>query len=108
MGKLKWSTFASSDEAYHIARYVYRGRNRSREPHSHAYAEVFWFESGQGWHEVNGIRTQTAMGDLIFIRPDDTHALWTQGNQQFSIVNLQFLAPNVDRWRKSYGDRIAR
>ena len=107
MGRLKWTTFASHDEVFHIARHIYRGQPKGK-PHSHAYSELFWYESGQGWHEVDGVRKQSSVGDLIFIRPDDTHALGTQGAHKFTIVNLQFLTSNVARLSRTYGDTIAR
>lgn len=42
-------------------------------PHSHEFAEVILVVDGKLNHEVNGENIELERGDLVFIRPSDTH-----------------------------------
>ncbi|MBL8992469.1 MAG: AraC family ligand binding domain-containing protein, partial [Spirochaetia bacterium] len=61
-------------ETFHYARSRFDG-GVINPAHSHDYYEIFFIESGEGIHHING-RTQVLFrGSLVFIRPDrDVHA----------------------------------
>lgn len=41
--------------------------------HRHDFYEMFWIERGCGEQEINGQRLTLVPGDLVFMRPDDSH-----------------------------------
>lgn len=63
--------------------------------HNHDYFEVFWVEHGQVLHQVNAERQIFEPGDMVFIRPDDTHALRGKGGAS-RIGNLSFFPETLD------------
>lgn len=85
---LQWKTVAHGNEAFHIARTVtYR---RGDRPHRHDFAELFWVDGGQGVHQVNGQSTPLTIGDLVFIRPTDTHGFDAEPDPGLAQINVAF------------------
>lgn len=70
-------------------RYVYSETEYFR-PHNHDYFEVFLVLEGQALHWVNGTQMQLRKGDLVFVRPEDTHDYMLQDDRPFSMLNLPF------------------
>jgi AraC family cel operon transcriptional repressor len=69
----RWDSYArQAGGLFHIARVAMPPRHRG-DIHTHDFAELFFVESGQGLHLVNGERQPLVRGDLVFIRPDDCH-----------------------------------
>jgi AraC family cel operon transcriptional repressor len=60
--------------------------------HTHDFPEVFWIESGQATHEINGVTQKLSPGDMVFIRPADRHQLLTADSEGFEMVNIAFPA----------------
>jgi AraC-like DNA-binding protein/quercetin dioxygenase-like cupin family protein len=58
--------------------------------HRHDFAEVFWCESGQGTHIVNGCKAALRAGDIVFIRPNDVHLGYGAEPTGLVIVNVAF------------------
>lgn len=85
----RWRTLAGNDAWFHLARFTFLPSRKTRL-HRHDFAEVFWVEQGAAWHEINGERKSIDCGDLIFIRPEDTHVLSAATPAGFGLVNLAF------------------
>lgn len=52
---------------------------RPRRLHGHAFHELLWVQNGTVRHHLPDRREDLAEGDLIFIRPGDTHGLQGRG-----------------------------
>jgi AraC family cel operon transcriptional repressor len=104
MKLIKWKTVVREGDAWHFARAVCR----PHAPfilHFHDFAEVFWVESGSGWHTLNGQRSLLAAGALVFIRPQDRHAFETErGGGAFTIANFAVPAAAAATFRQRWQD----
>ncbi len=87
--RLRLRQFVPPGSWYHIARGVYPG-SAGGGLHTHDFAEVFWIESGRGWHLINGERLPLDLGDLVLVRPDDRHGFRGAGAQRMTLVNVAF------------------
>ncbi len=76
-------------------RYVFSETEYFR-PHYHDYYEIFILLDGTAMHWVNGEKTKLCPGDVVFIRPADTHDYLPHGGQPFSFLNLTFDATTFD------------
>lgn len=101
MHRLTWKSFAPNHEAFCVARqhFIYRRRPFM---HYHDYAEVFWIESEEGYHLINGQRLPLAPGDLFMIRPEDRHDLRAIHENGLMLVNISFPAATIDFLRQRY------
>ncbi|MBR5307810.1 MAG: AraC family transcriptional regulator [Clostridia bacterium] len=88
----KWHTDASTGFLY---RYIISSTERL-VCHYHDYYEVFLIADGKVYHNVNGEKILLEKGDLLFIRPDDTHVLSYYREESFSIANLAFTSEICD------------
>ena len=88
----KWHTDASTGFLY---RYIISSTERL-VCHYHDYYEVFLIADGRVYHTVNGERTLLEKGDLVFIRPNDTHVLSYYKEESFSMANLAFTSKICD------------
>jgi len=70
-------------------RYVYSDTEYFR-PHYHDYCEVFLALEGAALHLVNGSKNTVRPGDMVFIRPSDTHDYISHSGQRFSMLNITF------------------
>lgn len=89
--RLRWREVAPPGACCHVA----RGYHRRRAPlpvHTHDFAELFWVERGTGLHWINGARRPLARGDLVFVRPRDTHTFAGTGREGAVIINVAFPA----------------
>jgi AraC family cel operon transcriptional repressor len=77
---LRWSYFAQKTGGpYHIARVTMPAGRRS-DLHTHDFAELFFVEQGRGIHFINGRRQALTRGNLVFVRPEDSHAFEPAGD----------------------------
>ena len=59
-------------------------------PHYHDYCEVFMVLEGRVQHLVNGTLTRLETGDMVFVRPSDTHDYAAVDGAPFSMLNITF------------------
>lgn len=60
------------------------------ELHDHNFCEYFIITSGSIIHEVNGLVQELKVGDMVFIRPHDTHKYLLNENSSFTMINVSF------------------
>lgn len=89
----KWHTDTETGFLY---RYVVSQTERFVN-HCHDYYEVFLITDGTVIHTVNGVTSKLKAGDLVFIRPNDTHVYAYDGINNFSFANLAFTAQIAKR-----------
>lgn len=70
--------------------------------HAHSFAEVFWCRSGGCSHRVNRQDMRFSEGDLVMIRPSDTHELRTEPNEECVYSLVSFPKAVYARMRKLY------
>ncbi len=81
-------------ESVHFTRAVL-SRRPIRSIHDHDFYEVFWLHHGRARHLINGAREVLTEGDMVFIRPADSHALQGLG-EETHLVNIAFPAALID------------
>lgn len=59
-------------------------------PHYHDYYELFVMLDGNALHCVNGEEIHLSKGDMVFIRPNDTHDYLCKNGKIFSMMNITF------------------
>jgi AraC-like DNA-binding protein/quercetin dioxygenase-like cupin family protein len=85
--RLTWEHLETG--SYHAALVSGRFRPRS-ELHTHEFFEMMYVLSGSGSHSVNHQIFPLRPGDLLFIRPDDCHAIASQPGSDLQFVNIAF------------------
>lgn len=85
----QWNRLVRRGERLHLAR-IHFLPSRASRLHTHDFAELFWIESGEGRHRINGTNKKLFPGDLVFIRPSDEHQLSAADESGFRLVNLAF------------------
>ncbi len=99
--KKRWHKLVPQDDAYHVS--VALDERRMPIPeHGHDFAEITWVNEGSGIHRINGVRTQMQQGDLVFIRPQDRHALSAFKDTPFRLENVAFPRTTLRNLRKRY------
>lgn len=96
----KLKDFLAKDEVFHIAR-VFITTRYDISYHSHDYAELFWVESGEGIHHINGNKVVLRANDMVLIRPEDTHTFSSNG-KDLTIVNIAFPKETLDYFHNRY------
>ncbi len=106
MRKLKWIDIAGEDGLLDCRQVIQRPAPPS--VHSHDFPEIFWIESGEGTHLINGESVRLAQGDLVFMRPDDSHGYAKTGRMGLKLMNLAY-SPLVRRhFLRRYGAEAKR
>lgn len=95
--KLLWKNIEKG--AFHLARHT-KTPSKPTGWHTHDFAEMFWVDSGEGAHELEGGNVPLKQGDLVFIRPSDYHGLRSQ--KELRITNLAFSLPIYQDLRSRY------
>lgn len=73
------------------------------EPHTHTFCELFWVESGEGCHWINGSQRLMKPGYLALIAPKDSHAFSAaEEGKQVCFSNLAFYSSIWERVRKRF------
>lgn len=79
---------------------------RSVEPgelHIHTFYELFWVESGEGYHWINGSQRLMKPGYLALIQPKDAHAFSAvRDGEQVCFSNFAFYPSMWERVRKRF------
>jgi len=106
---LHWKDVRSDALPVHVARLFFRA-GTGFDVHTHDFAEVYWCESGEGIHRINGVDSPVRTGDITFIRPHDRHgavsgsAGMTHVNIAFAVAAMAPLAARYPEWPWHAGD----
>lgn len=99
-------TYLAPDKAFHFIR-----KDLSDTPpvleHSHDYYELFLVEQGAVHHWINGLEERLEQGHLVFIRPQDRHALQSVPGTSGRILNVMFRAETAAHLLSRYGEELA-
>lgn len=95
------SSYVPGDGLYHVARAFFSPGQRA-QLHGQDFAEVFWVEAGRGTHLINGRRIPLQSGDLVLMRPGDTHGLVADAHDGMTFINVAMPATHLTRLRRRY------
>lgn len=89
------------DSPYHAALVPVRGTGRSASRvHSHEdFHEFAFLTRGTARHQISDQTYTLTQGDLVFVRPSDTHAFVSVADDGFELINVAF--PST-QWRSFY------
>jgi AraC family cel operon transcriptional repressor len=85
---LRWNKIAPQ-AAFHAARHT-RTRGHRLRYHGHDFAELFWIDSGQGTHRIQGAEIPLQPGSLVLMRPSDCHGIETDFAEGMKLTNIAF------------------
>lgn len=100
----QWAEISPGGEDLHV-QYTSQLESRGWQPHGHDFYEVFWIDSGAGWHWVQGIERprRLATGQMCFIRAHDCHGFEAEASAEpFSVINLAFATPAWKELQQRY------
>ena len=86
--RLLWKHVTPAGD-YHAALVSRRFQSRI-QLHTHDFFEMLYVLAGTGTHELNGRTVPLQAGDLIFVRPDDRHAISFRLGADLEFVNTAF------------------
>ena len=92
--------FVKDTEQFHISRVNISGLG-DLSFHTHDYAELFWVESGNGIHHINGKTVTLKPYDVVMIRPNDLHT-FSSPKGDLTIVNVAFYTTSLDYYKNRY------
>ncbi len=75
----------SAGESVHLTR-AGLGAGRPANLHDHDFHELIWIASGRARHYLTDLADDVAEGDLVFVRPQDVHALQGRGDAAEVVV----------------------
>ncbi|MGH2557492.1 MAG: AraC family ligand binding domain-containing protein, partial [Thermomicrobiales bacterium] len=99
--RLLWKNVVPRGD-YHAALVSSRFRLRT-QLHTHDFFEMIYVLDGRGTHEINGQAFPLTPGDLIFVRPEDRHAISAREGNELHIVNIAFSADAWEDFRALVG-----
>ncbi len=96
-------TYIGPREAFHFARKTLPDQPPVLE-HSHDYFELFLVEHGRLHHWINGLEERLEVGHLVFVRPEDRHALQSSPGSGGRILNVMFRQSTARHLGARYSD----
>jgi AraC family cel operon transcriptional repressor len=102
MSRLRLKKHLKRGEVYHFSR-TELGPIEETGRHDHDFWEIFWVESGQCLHWIEGEKRLIDPGTLIFVRPEDLHTVGAaEPGKETVICNLAFSGRSWRPVRKKY------
>ena len=92
---LYWREGRNPEAPFDIAFHHVAGR--TVPVHDHDFAEVFWMESGNCHHLLNGAEHILHPNDFLLIMPEDLHGFRCLRRKDFRLVNLTFPTASLAR-----------
>jgi hypothetical protein len=93
---LRFCDIASGKPFHAVLIHLLRGNNEYSQEHRHDFWEISYSLSSHGINSVNGVNYNAVKGSLSLIRPQDIHAVSSQGDWKF--VNVAFSAKTFRVW----------
>lgn len=72
--------------------------------HNHDFFEIFLITKGEALHRINSTEEIIEEGDLVFIRPDDTHNYEKSDDKNCELINLAFPSKTILKLFDYFGD----
>lgn len=78
------------------------GRRLLDTPHCHDFYEIIYVLSGSCRHIVNGVGHMMQVGDLVFLRPTDSHSFDWQSDD-INVAAISITRNEIERFCAAYG-----
>ncbi len=98
--------YIREDEAFHFAR-KHLAKRFPEKAHNHDFYEVFLIEGGRTSHWINGHSQTLEPGQLMFIRPHDSHAFKADRQLGCQIINVMFRIETAEHLVNRYSETIS-
>lgn len=92
--RLKFEDSAEPGAKFHLVR-ANLDRSRPKALHNHDFYELVWVQNGVVKHHMADFTEELREGDVLFVRPDDVHALQGKGDEPL-VVSLLFDRDLID------------
>ena len=102
----KIDTYLAPQEAYQFTRKDLPERPPVLE-HYHDFFELLLIEQGEVFHWINGVEEVLKPGQLVFIRPQDCHALQAAAGTGARILNVMFRPETAAHLQVRYADEMS-
>ena len=86
--KLKTKDLIDPESEIHYA--YHKSLATITTPHTHDFFEIFLITKGEAFHRINDKQEIIEEGDLVFIRPKDTHNYEKSDDKNCELINLAF------------------
>ena len=86
--KLKTKDLIDPESEIHYA--YHKSLATITTPHTHDFFEIFLITKGEAFHRINDKQEIIEEGDLVFIRPNDTHNYEKSDDKSCELINLAF------------------
>ena len=73
-------------------------------PHCHDFFEIFLITKGEALHKINDKQETIKEGDLVFIRPNDTHYYEKSFDKNCELINLAFSSSTILKLFEYFGE----
>ncbi len=94
--------YLDSEECFHLSKNRISKKTKI-EYHAHNYFELFWVVEGTCIHFLNEQPVKLNPGDVVFMRPRDTHSFEFESVQEYLLIyNLAFFAKDIDWLKQRY------
>ena len=100
--KLKTKDLIDPESEIHYA--YHKSLATITTPHSHDFFEVFLITKGEALHRINDKQEIIEEGDLVFIRPEDTHNYEKLDDKNCELINLAFPASTILNLFEYFGE----
>jgi AraC family transcriptional regulator, dual regulator of chb operon len=100
--KLKTKDLIDPESEIHYA--YHKSLATITSPHSHDFFEIFLITKGKALHSINGKQEIIEEGDLVFIRPDDTHNYEKSNDTNCELINLAFPSSTILKLFDYFGE----
>lgn len=98
---LRLRQFVPPDACFHFGRAEFNFHERV-DRHNHDFHEIFWIESGEGWHHLNARRRRLRPGLLVLVRDKDYHGFSATGSTPLRLTNVAFPRAHWNTLRRHY------
>lgn len=100
--KLKTKDLIDPESEIHYA--YHKSLATITTPHNHDFFEIFLITKGIALHRINDTEEIIEEGDLVFIRPDDTHYYEKSDDKNCELINLAFPSTSILKLFDYFGD----
>jgi len=101
MAKLLWKKTVEPGRSFHLAGCIIK-KLGGVDRHSHDFPELFWIKSGVGFHCINTEIIPLSTGNVVFLRPSDSHTFKVDKDQQMELINLAFPIERISFYKNNY------
>ena len=98
--------YLQSDEHFFFTRKLLSSRP-PRVQHDHDHHEMFWIKNGRGRHWINGTSQELIPGTLVFIRPSDCHAFYSDRTEPLDLVNVTISNQSIFHLGERYASDLS-